>query len=229
MKMMTFLLALCISVVLVACAPEQSTTPVVTDEVNDVNESTETEPTESTETNDEIAQATSETAQDTTEDTQNNTFAYDAPAWANITLTNARTGETFAFSDLAGKAVMVHGMATWCSNCRQQQGNVRTATSQFNDDDVVFISMSVENNLADVRLAEYADDNLFDWTFVVAPPELLTALTEQFGRTITNPPATPRFFIAADGTVSDLRTGMHSVDEIVNEVQTVINSVAVSS
>lgn len=151
-------------------------------------------------------------------------ITYNGPEWASIQLTDARTGETFTLSDFAGKVVMVEPMATWCSNCRQQQGNLRSIYTDFDDNDVVFISMSVENNLENIRLAEYADDNQFNWTFIVATPELLSALTNQFGRTITNPPATPRFFIDADGTVSNLITGFHNSQAIVDEVNAYLNS-----
>ena len=74
-------------------------------------------------------------------------------------------------------------MATWCTNCRSQQNIVRGVRDQFGDD-VVFISLSVENNLPDQMLADYAVDNNYGWTFVVATPELLTALVDQYGRVV---------------------------------------------
>ena len=46
-------------------------------------------------------------------------------------------------------------MATWCSNCRKQLSNVNTAMQEAGED-VVFIALSVEGNLADDKLAEYA-------------------------------------------------------------------------
>lgn len=149
-------------------------------------------------------------------------LVYDAPEWTSIPMVDVMSGETFTLADFAGKLVMVHPMATWCSNCRQQQGNIRSAIFELDRDDVVFISMSVESNLEHRRLAEYAENNQFPWTFVVAPTDLLVALTEQFGRTITNPPATPRFFIAADGTVSDLATGLHSTQAIIAELEALL-------
>ncbi|KPK07150.1 MAG: hypothetical protein AMJ56_13680, partial [Anaerolineae bacterium SG8_19] len=43
----------------------------------------------------------------------------DRPAWQQLTLTNARTGETFTLADFGGQTVFVEPMATWCSNCRR--------------------------------------------------------------------------------------------------------------
>ncbi len=105
-------------------------------------------------------------------------------------------------------------MATWCSNCRQQLTNVQQARAQINSDDAVFVALSVETTISNEELAQYADNLGFDWTFAVMSPELLQALADDFGRTITNPPSTPHFVIRADGSVSDLVTGIESADAI---------------
>jgi cytochrome oxidase Cu insertion factor (SCO1/SenC/PrrC family) len=138
-----------------------------------------------------------------------------AAAWQTVPVTNARTGETFTLGDFAGKTVFVEPMATWCSNCRQQLTNVQQARTQINSDDVVFIALSVETTISNEELAQYADNLGFDWTFAVMSPELLQALSDEFGRTITNPPSTPHFVIRPDGSVSDLVTGVKSAEAIV--------------
>lgn len=154
---------------------------------------------------------------------ETNTIAYNAPEWTDITLTNARTGEDFTLADFAGKAVFVEPMATWCSNCRAQLRILRDVTPQFSADEAVFVALSVENGLADNVLADYADRNNFDMTFAVVPPELLTQLVEQFGRTVSNPPSMPHFTIAPDGTLSGLSLGRHSAEEIVANVTALIS------
>jgi thiol-disulfide isomerase/thioredoxin len=139
------------------------------------------------------------------------------PAWHNLTLTNARTGETFTLADFAGKVVSVEPMATWCTNCRRQQTTLSAIVPQYSDD-VVFISLSVGENVSNETLAAYADSAGFGWVFAVATPELLTALVEQFGRTVTAPPSTPHFYIAPDGTTTTLDTGFKSADEFVTRL-----------
>jgi hypothetical protein len=109
-------------------------------------------------------------------------------------------------------------MATWCSNCRAQQGHVREAKAQLGED-VVFIGLSLETNLPPEQLASYAQDNGFDWTYAVMPVDLLAALTDEFGRSITSAPSTPHFIIRPDGSFSDLATGIHPPDAIVAEIQ----------
>ncbi len=139
-------------------------------------------------------------------------------AWQNIELTDARTGETFTLASFSGKTVFVEPMATWCTNCRQQLGNVREARAQLGSD-VVFIGLSLETNLASADLAQYQSDQGFDWTFAVMTPELLQGLAETFGRSITSAPSTPHFVIRPDGSYTDLVTGIDPVDQIVSQIQ----------
>lgn len=147
---------------------------------------------------------------------------YAGPDWARISLTDARSGESFTLADFAGKVVFVEPMATWCSNCRSQQREVRTILDRFSADEVVFLSLSVEIGLGTRVLSDYAATNDFQWRFAVANQELLNALVAQFGRSVATPPATPHFFIAPDGTVSALSTGMHNaarLEELIRTVQ----------
>jgi len=144
--------------------------------------------------------------------------AVERPAWQQLPLTNARTGETFTLADFADKTVFVEPMATWCTNCRQQLNNVRAARGQLNSDDVVFVALSVETNISAEQLAQYADNADFPWLFAVATPDLLNELVANFGRTITNPPSTPHFIIRGDGSTTDLVTGIESPDQLISQI-----------
>lgn len=144
--------------------------------------------------------------------------------WQLIELTDAATGETFTLADFYGQTVFVEPMATWCSNCRSQLQNVRAAIEQLEADgveDVVFIALSVETNLSAEALAEYSAIQGFDWTFAVMSPDMLRALVDEFGRTISNPPSTPHFVIRPDATFTDVSTGIKNssaiIEQIVNE------------
>lgn len=140
------------------------------------------------------------------------------PAWQTMTLTDARTGASFTLADFAGKHVFVETMATWCSNCRQQLGNVKSAVARADGNQVVFVAISVETDLAPATLAQYVTDNGFDWTFAVATPDFVRALADTFGPTIANPPATPHFLIHPDGAHGDLITGYESGDAILAQL-----------
>lgn len=140
-------------------------------------------------------------------------------AWQQMALTDVRSGATFTLADFAGKTVFVEPMATWCTNCRRQLGNVQTARAQLNSDDVVFVALSVETALSNDTLQRYTEDTGFDWHFAVAPPEMLQALVDTFGQSITNPPSTPHFIIRPDGTTTELSTGIESADELIARLQ----------
>jgi peroxiredoxin len=141
------------------------------------------------------------------------------PAWQHLVLTNSRTGESFTLADFSGKTIFIEPMATWCSNCHQQLTHVRDATFQFQDDEVVFIGLSVETNIDDATLAQYANGSAFDWLFAVATPDLLKGLSEEFGRAIIIPPSTPHFIIRADGTTTELITGIEPAGQIISQIK----------
>ena len=155
-----------------------------------------------------------ESMDDISDESMDETMPDGMVGWQTITLVNAATGEQFALVDFQGKTVFVEPMATWCGNCRAQQGEVRQAKERLGDD-VVFIGLSLETTLPPEDLAAYAADNGFDWTYAVMPVELLSALSDEFGRSITNAPSTPHFIIRPDGSFSELLTGIDSADEIV--------------
>lgn len=142
-----------------------------------------------------------------------------APAWQKSTLADARTGDLFTLSDFQGKTLFIEPMATWCGNCRRQLTNVRSAMQQLGGDDVIFIALSVETNIDDAALANYANGEGFDWRFAVMTPELLRLLADVFGQAITNPPATPHFIVKPDGTFTELVTGIESAEQIVTQIR----------
>jgi len=141
------------------------------------------------------------------------------PDWHNTTLVDARTGESFTLADFAGQTVFVEPMATWCTNCRSQLGRVAQARFDLDPEQHVFIALSLEPGLSNDTLANYADGLGFDWTFAVIPPDLLSALSDEFGRAIRSAPNTPHFVIRPDGSFTSLSTGSKSVDQIVEEMR----------
>jgi hypothetical protein len=141
------------------------------------------------------------------------------PAWHTLPLQDARSGQTFTLADLAGKTVYVEPMATWCSNCRGQMNLIRDQVlARVDPEQTVFVGLSVETELPPEKLATYADTHGFSWTFAVMTPELLQGLSSSFGLTVANPPAIPHFLIGPDGTTSDLGTGFHPADRVLERI-----------
>lgn len=133
--------------------------------------------------------------------------------WQTLEVVDA-TGETFTFEDLLGRPVLVETFATWCSNCRRQLGDTNEAAERAGDDAVV-VALSVETELDAADMADYAADNGFgSIRFAVMTPEMLAAVSDAFGNSALNPPATPHVAVAADGRAGELVTGFESPDDI---------------
>jgi len=90
----------------------------------------------------------------------------------------------------------------------------------FDEDTVVFLSISIETNAEASRLAQYADDENFGWQFAVATPEMVQQLTAQFGRTVTVPPRQPHFILRPDGSTTDLLLGNPPANQTIELIQT---------
>jgi cytochrome oxidase Cu insertion factor (SCO1/SenC/PrrC family) len=145
--------------------------------------------------------------------------AAERPSWHALPLVDARTGQTFTLADLDGKTVYVEPMATWCTNCRQQMGTIRDELlARIDPERTVLIGLSVETDLPPETLAQYVEAQRFSWTFAVMTPDMLQALSSTFGLTVANPPAVPHFVISPDGTTSDLSTGFHTADHLLEQL-----------
>jgi thiol-disulfide isomerase/thioredoxin len=136
--------------------------------------------------------------------------------WATEPLVDVASGETFRIADLAGRPVIVETMAIWCSNCFAQQRAAYEGLAALGSTDLVYLLVDVDPNESAADLADYRDDNGFTGRYVVASQALARALVDEFGDQILNPPSTPLFTIATDGTVTLSPYGSRkSADEIV--------------
>ncbi len=144
----------------------------------------------------------------------------DLPEWMEIELIDVVSGETFTLADFMGKTVLVEPMATWCSNCRRQLTETTKLIKQLTEaederlENFVFLALSIETNLKPADLKAYVERNQFAPIFAVMPEPMLRALVQEFGRALANPPASPSFIIRADGTFTELATGIESAEKI---------------
>ncbi len=133
--------------------------------------------------------------------------------WRAAELRDVRTGETFRIDSLAGRLVVIEPMAIWCSNCRAQQIEARTALDRLGNAEIVYISLDIDPHEAEADLARYADESGFPWRFVVASREVARSLAQVFGDQILSPPSVPSIVINPDGSVTH-SFGYHSAAEL---------------
>ena len=132
------------------------------------------------------------------------------PAWQTLELIDVKSGKAFKLADYHGKTVFVELMATWCPNCKKQLGYVNAAKKKLANDNIVYVALSVESDLAPAKLAKYAKDTKYDLQFAVLNADGLKAFSDAFGRSALNPPSTPHFIIRPDGTYTELATGFET-------------------
>lgn len=130
-----------------------------------------------------------------------------------IELRDVRSGDVFTLGQLAADApVIVEMMAIWCSNCRQQMGQLTEAHGVAD-----FHSVSIDVDPTEIAedLVAYADREGFDWPFVLADAELATILRDRFGTAVLQPPGMPKLLVRTDGSIELLPLGdLLSADEI---------------
>lgn len=133
--------------------------------------------------------------------------------WLATELRDVRTGEIVRPADLLGKVVVIEPMAVWCSNCRAQQDEARTALANLASSDVVYISLDVDPFETEADLAQYADERGYPWHFSIASSDLSRELAAAFGDQVLSPPSTPKIVVAPDGTV-EVSFGIKSAAEL---------------
>lgn len=144
----------------------------------------------------------------------------DTPSWFDVTLTNVRTGEDFSINALMGKVVLVENLAMWCSNCKQQQIQVKTFLEEIGmNKDLVVIGLDIDPNEKSADLKKYTDNNGFSWVYAIAPVEVSREIGNLYGDQFLNPPSTPIFLIDSKGQVHPLPFGIKSADELKDFVE----------
>jgi thiol-disulfide isomerase/thioredoxin len=135
--------------------------------------------------------------------------------WATALLTDVTTGETFRIADLAGKVVIIETMAIWCSNCRVQQDEAKTALARLPANSVVYVALDIDPNEDGPSLAAYREQNDLEGIYAIAGKDVARALAAEFGDQVLNPPSTPMIIVGTDGTVTLTEFGIKSSDDIV--------------
>jgi len=137
------------------------------------------------------------------------------PDWFKTTMTDVRTGNSFAISDFSGKVVLIETMAQWCPNCLFQQGETRNLRQQLgNPKDLIVISLDVDVHEDAASLKKYTADFGYDWRFAVVPLEVARALGNLYSAEYLNPPLDPMLLIDRQGNVYQLPYGLKKTEAL---------------
>ena len=116
--------------------------------------------------------------------------------WRTTAMTDVRSGETFTVESFE-KPVVLETFAVWCPKCERQQRQLTDI-----DDSVAVVSVNTDPNEDAEAVRQHAEDNGFDWRYVVASTTLTDSLIEAFGTTVTNAPSTPVIVACPGGGVT---------------------------
>jgi cytochrome oxidase Cu insertion factor (SCO1/SenC/PrrC family) len=148
----------------------------------------------------------------------------ESPAWFANSLTDAKSGKAFSIHDFNGKVVLVETMAVWCSNCRNQQIEIKALHNQMGmQDDFVSVSLDIDPNENIDTLKSYVKTAGFDWLYAVAPPDVSREVAAEFGDQFLNPPSTPIFIVDRHGVPHALPFGLKSADDLMQVVNMYLN------
>jgi len=130
------------------------------------------------------------------------------PAWLNGPLVEVTSGRTLTAADFEGKVVLVETMAIWCTNCRQQQREVRALHERLGErDDLESLVLDIDPNEDADSLRAYVAQQGFVGLYAVAPVEVAAALAREYGPTLLNPPSVPMLLVDRAGVVQVLPFG----------------------
>jgi hypothetical protein len=148
------------------------------------------------------------------------TSMMEGPAWFYASLTDARTGQAFTINEFSGKVVLVETMAIWCTNCLQQQGQVKALHAQLGArDDFVSIGLDIDPNENTAALKTYVENKSFDWFYAVPPKDVSREIASLYGDQFLNPPSTPIVVIDRHGDAHPLPFGIKSADNLLQAIQ----------
>ena len=149
----------------------------------------------------------------------------ETPVWFSNTFTDARTGQTFSINDLKGKVVLVETMAMWCTNCMQQQGQVKALHQMLGQrDDFVSIGLDIDPGEKSLdMLKNYVENNGFDWLYSLSPADVSREIAKLYGDQFLNPPSTPILIVDRHGVAHPLPFGIKSADDLMKAIEPFLN------
>jgi hypothetical protein len=144
----------------------------------------------------------------------------ETPDWFAVQLQNINSDESFTIQDLKGKVVLVETMAIWCSNCLQQQRQVKALHELIGErDDFVSLGLDIDPNENADDLKGFVDRNGFDWVYAVAPAEVSRNLSNLYGAQFLNPPSTPMLIVDRHGEVHPLPFGIKDAQTLMDALE----------
>lgn len=120
-------------------------------------------------------------------------------------------GQTTAFSDYAGSAVVVNFWASWCRPCRAEAADLERVWREYQNEGVAFLGVNYADT--DAQAQTFLDE--FEITYPIFP-DIRSRVSEAFG--VQGVPET--FLVGPDGTIAHVVCGPTSYEQVVSLLAT---------
>ncbi|RMD65991.1 TlpA family protein disulfide reductase [Candidatus Pacearchaeota archaeon] len=140
--------------------------------------------------------------------------------WARATFHNALTGEEFKIADFKGKTILVESFAVWCPTCKRQQEEIKALHEKLQDQNLVSISLDLDENEDEAKIVSHAQSNGFNWIFARSPNENSRFFIAEFGTDFAAAPFAPVVLVCPDGSYAMLKRGL----KLESELEQALNS-----
>ena len=133
--------------------------------------------------------------------------------WQTIQLTDVRSGTQFSVSDIRDRPVLIQAFTLTCPICRQQQAEI-TKLHDSGEIPFVMIGLDIDPNGDADSLRDYTHRYGYYGLYAQSPPDMTSALVDQFGTPVLSPAQAPLILVCPDGTARILSPGVKSAENL---------------
>ena len=134
-------------------------------------------------------------------------------AWQTTLLTDVRTGTQFSIAEMNSTPLLIQPFTITCPICMQQQAAISRLYAQ-EEIPFVMVGLDIDPNGNENSLHDYTRDHEYYGFYARSPPELTTALVDQFGLRVLSPAQAPLILVCPDGKARMLDPGLKSSEDL---------------
>jgi thiol-disulfide isomerase/thioredoxin len=131
----------------------------------------------------------------------------------NFVLTDTDNNE-FALEDYRGKVVLLDFMATWCGPCKAEFEHLKKVQENYSDDDVVIISIDVDDTETREELVQLMEEYNCTWQFATGGEDVGYSYLVQYIPTL--------YIIDENGDIAFSSVGLTDYSEISAELDKLV-------
>jgi hypothetical protein len=133
--------------------------------------------------------------------------------WQTTQLTDVMSGTQFSISDVKDRPVLIQAFTITCPICMQQQAEISKLHAS-GEVPFVMIGLDIDPNGDAGSLRHYALMYGYYGLYARSPPEMTSALVDQFGILVLSPAQAPLILVCPDGTARILSPGVKSAEDL---------------